>query len=461
MTTATASAKTETKLHDRTLENISKGFDRKRNYTHITNGRVEDGKFKFDMEHAEVESEDHFEDDLVLLSFHITYMPHIDVILDEFGLYTDKEYFIEEAKDVIAVSENHQNDQGGGKMSFQSFFHNVPESLLCVNDRAEIVLAIHPHKDEKTDQGQKYTIAGYIHANNFDFQPYGDERTEKGYYYNILRVSEKVVDGDKIYRRKKIFSLMFSILHHLVYKNGVNFCFACMGKENQSIKDALHRNTHFHGEYYERLPFIVYSKVNRFYGSKSKFKDCVDITDDEQKLREFYKMVNDKMHTYLFYHLLTEEIFLDFIKKLTAYSKTSRVWAILNADGSIATATLAMNWGDWLKFEIKNPKGIFKIVQASGVMEKFLRPMLPVGEADTFKRMLKGLSYHYHKAHGVGVTFLSTYDGDPYKQVYKSILDDQYAYFVICNDKEKLQQFKHRSATAEGHPRLFLDQPII
>lgn len=435
-------------------------FTKRRPYAHITNGRSEDGQFRFDIERSEVESEDVFEEDMVLLSFHITYMPHISSILKEFGLYADKDFFIAEAKDVIAVSENHQNEQGGGKMSFQSYFHNIPQSILAVNDRAEIVLAIHPEKND-SGQGRKYTIAGYIHANNFDFQPYGDERIEKGYYYNILRVSEKEVNGVGIYRRKKIFSLMFSILHHLVYKNGVNFCFACMGKENKSIKEALHRNTVYHGEYYERLPFTVYSKVNRFYGSKSLFAQCVDITDDETKLRAYYQMIHAKHQTYLFYHLLNVDIFLDFVRKLTAYSKSSRVWAMLNPDGTLAAATLAMNWGDWFKFEIKNPKGIFKLVQASGVMEKFFRPMLGVGEPKTFAKLVKGLSHHYHRQHGVGVTFLSTYDGDPYKEVYKSILDDQYAYFIICNDKDKLQQFKQRSATAKGHPRLFLDQPII
>jgi hypothetical protein len=457
---------TETTTIEKTISKpkaaeFADAFTKRRPYAHISNGRMEGGKFRFDIERSEVESEDVFEEDMVLLSFHITYMPHIDSILKEFGLYADKEFFITEAKDVIAVSENHQNEQGGGKMSFQSWFHNIPESILAVNDRAEIVLAIHPEREDKTGLGRKYTIAGYIHANNFDFQPYGDDRIEKGYYYNILRVSEKIVNGDKIYRRKKIFSLMFSILHHLVYKNGVNFCFACMGKENQSIKEALHRSSVFHGEHYERLPFTVYSKVNRFYGSKSEFAHCVDITDDEAKLREYYKLMHEKHKKFLFYHLLTVDIFLDFVRKLTAYSKSSRVYAILNADGSIKAACLAMNWGDWLKFEIKNPKGIFKIVQASGVMEKFFRPMLGVGDPKTFSKMLKGLCFHYRDAHGVGVTFLSTYDGDPYKQIYKSILDDQYAYFIICNDKEKLQQFKQRSATAEGHPRLFLDQPII
>jgi hypothetical protein len=171
--------------------------------------------------------------------------------------------------------------------------------------------------------------------------------------------------------------------------------------------------------------------------------------------------MHEKHQKFLFYHLLNVDIFLSLVRKMTAYSKSSRVFATLNSDGTIAAACLAMNWGDWLKFEIKNPKGIFKLVQASGVMEKFFRPMLGVGEAKAFSKMLKGLCFHYREAHGVGVTFLTTYDGDPYKQIYKSILDDQYAYFIICNDKEKLQQFKQRSATAEGHPRLFLDQPII
>lgn len=257
-----------------TLEELREVFDKRRPYFHIKNGRTENGLFKFDVNESLVASEDTFEEDLLLLSFPIAHMDHIAPILNHFDLNTSKENFLEQCREVIAVAENHQDEKGGGKMSFQSLFYNIPQSIQSVNYDAVIVLSIHVYGKQK--EAKDYRIVGYIHANEFEFAPYEDEsRIEKGYYYNMLRVTEHLENGVKIYRRKKIFSLMFSILHHLVYQNGVNFCFACMGKENESIKEALHRNTLLHGEYYERLPFTMYSKINRLYGSKKEYEKLV------------------------------------------------------------------------------------------------------------------------------------------------------------------------------------------
>lgn len=442
-----------------TLEELKDVFDKRRPYFHIKNGRSEEGLFKFDVSESLVASEDSFEEDLLLISFPIAYMENIEPILHHFGLNTDRENFIEQCKDVIAVAENHQNESGGGKMSFQSLFYNVPESILSVNYTAVVVLAIHVYG--KQEEAKDYRIVGYIHANEFDFAPYEDEtKIEHGYYYNMLRVSEHIEDGVKIYRRKKIFSLMFSILHHLVYQNGVNFCFACMGKENKSIKDALHRNTHLHGEYYERLPFTMYSKLNRLYGSKKEYLDLVDITKDEPVLRKYYEQMHTKMKKYLFYNHLSFEEFQKLMLSMKAYSPTSGVYAHLDASGNILSASTAMNWGEYLTFQIVNPKGIFKLVQATGIMEHFFKPMMGIGKPDHYKKLLKGLCYKYWKESGVGVTVISTTEGDEYYNINKSLLDDQYAYFIICNDEQKLQQFKKRSEV-NGHPMLFLDQPII
>lgn len=442
-----------------TLEELRDVFDKRRPYFHIKNGRTEDGLFKFDVNESLVASEDTFEDDLLLLSFPIAYMDSIGPILHHFGLNTSKENFLEQCRDVIAVAENHQNEQGGGKMSFQSLFYNIPQSIQSVNYDAIIVLAIHVYG--KQEEAKDYRIVGYIHANEFDFAPYEDEsKIEKGYYYNMLRVTEHAENGVKIYRRKKIFSLMFSILHHLVYQNGVNFCFACMGKENQSIKDALHRNTHLHGEYYERLPFTMYSKVNRFYGSKSQYNRLVDISHNETKLRAYYQQMHVKMKKHLFYNYLTFETFQKLILSMKQYSPTSGVYIHENESGEMIAGSTAMNWGDFQTFQIVNPKGIFKLVQATGIMEKFFKPGGAVGNPKDYEKLLKGLCYKYHKEAGTGVTILSTAEGDEYNSVYKSLLDDQYAYFIICNDEQKLQQFKKRSEI-NGHPMLFLDQPII
>lgn len=442
-----------------TLEELRDVFDKRRPYFHIKNGRSENGAFKFDVNESLVASEDTFEEDLLLISFPIAYMDSIEPILHHFGLNTSKENFLEQCREVIAVAENHQDEKGGGKMSFQSLFYNIPESIQSVNYDAIIVLSIHVYG--KQEENKDYRIVGYIHANEFDFAPYEDEtKIEHGYYYNMLRVTEHAENGVKIYRRKKIFSLMFSILHHLVYQNGVNFCFACMGKENQSIKEALHRNTHLHGEYYERLPFTMYSKINRLYGSKKEYEKLVDITHNEPLLRKYYKQMHAKMKNYLFYNHLKFEDFQKLMLSMKAYSPTSGVYAHLDASGNIITASGAMNWGEFLTFQIVNPKGVFILAQKSGIMKHFFKPSMGIGKPEDYKRLLKGLCYKYWKEAGVGVTVISTSEGDEYYDINKSLLDDQYAYFIICNDEQKLQQFKKRSEV-NGHPMLFLDQPII
>jgi len=180
----------------------------------------------------------------------------------------------------------------------------------------------------------------------------------------------------------------------------------------------------------------------------------------EEMLKKMYVMVKERMGTYMFFHYLTEESFMLFIKKMVAYSKTSGVFMIPDKDGNIATATVAMNWGELFLFEIRNPKGIFKLVQASRVMDHFLRFLMSVGEPKEYKKLMKALSYKYHKEHGVGVTFLATFKGDPYYNVSKSLLSDEYINFIICNDKERLRKLKERSAGPDGNPRMFIDVPL-
>jgi hypothetical protein len=227
-----------------------------------------------------------------------------------------------------------------------------------------------------------------------------------------------------------------------------------------NIKRALHRNTADHSRYYERLPFTVFSKINMIYGSKSHSKKLVDITNNDEKLKEMYEMVKARMGTYLFFHYVSWDEFKDLIVKMVEYSKTSGVYMIPNADGSIAAATIAMNWGEFFEFQIQNPKGIFKLIQKSRVMESFLRFLMGVGEPKEFAKLMKGLSYKYHKEHEVGVTFLPTFKGDPYYNISKSLLSDEYMNFVICRDSEELDKFKKQSAGADGNTRMFLDVPI-
>lgn len=436
--------------------------DGKRLHYSIQNGRIdENGKFTFDVSTTELSTSAKFKDDLLLFSFPIEFLSNIHEVLKYFNLRTDYEYFMDECKKTIAVAENHQNEKGGGKMSFQSFFHNIPESVISVNPDAIIVLAVNPHSDPtQSEVPVNYHVAGYIHANLITVYPHEDRtKAEKAFYYNILRVSDRKVDGKRVYRRMSVFSLMFTIMNDLVTVHNAHCGYACMGKENLSIKRALHRNATEHGRYYERIPFTVYSKVNMIYGSKAASKKLVEITDNEPMLKKMYARVKERMGNYILFHY-TEEEFLKLIREMVSYSKSSGVYMIPDKNGDIAAATLAMNWGEYFEFRIQNPKGIFKLVQASRVMEQFLRFLFGIGEPKDFKTLMKGLSYKFREEHGVGVTFLPTFKGDPYYDISKSLLDDQYMNFIITKNKEDLDIMKRVSACPEGNPRLFIDVPI-
>lgn len=64
-----------------------------------------------------------------------------------------------------------------------------------------VVIVFHP-KNTKNEKGElEYNIVGYIHVNQIDVM-HNDIRYD-GYYYNMLRISERVENNQKIYRRKK------------------------------------------------------------------------------------------------------------------------------------------------------------------------------------------------------------------------------------------------------------------
>ena len=70
-------------------DSSSNSVFKKRIHYHIHNGRfVENGTkdFKFDVATNEIESEDVFEEDLLLLSFPIDYFNNIDSVLKHFNL---------------------------------------------------------------------------------------------------------------------------------------------------------------------------------------------------------------------------------------------------------------------------------------------------------------------------------------------------------------------------------------
>lgn len=417
--------------------------------------------FTFKKKEVEVESEDLMDENLILLVFPIGTLFHVDSLLRMYNLKEDVFYFFQQCKDVIAVPEEHQDDKGNGKMNFQSFFLNVPYSMHAGNPNALVIVGLDPIPNDK-GQPREYHLAGYMHLNRFNFKPDPfSDNIEPAYYFNMLRISERMEDGEPYYRRKKLFSLFFSISHTMCAASGINYIYASMGNENMKIKEALHRCSEVFRVRYERLPFTIYGKINYFSESSSASKKLIDITDDIPRLKEFYEKLNDKQGNFLFYPFLDFEVFLDTIKKLTAYSKSSRVWMVKDANGNMGAATIAMNWGDFFLFLMQNPKGLFKLLAGLKITDKILYFIGSVGEPQHYKTLQNGLMYYYRKNHGNKLTFLPSYKGDPYVSAKKSIISDNYVFFVMSHKWDELERFKAISADGDGNVRLFTDQSII
>ncbi|MCB0738959.1 MAG: hypothetical protein KDC92_15730, partial [Bacteroidetes bacterium] len=197
----------------------------------------------------EMNSPDEFDGEILIALLPLLALNETRDLLLEIGLSNDTEHFKNECKQVIAVAENHQSPKGG-KMSFQSLFHNIPESILSVNNKGYAVVAF--HKLSENSSNPNYRIIGYAQAVSFDFKHPNYSELQPGFYGNMLRVSEHLDNGVAIYRRKKIFSLMFAALLRLGENLGIDYAFACVGKENESIKQALDFNVK-HTDYKHEL----------------------------------------------------------------------------------------------------------------------------------------------------------------------------------------------------------------
>ena len=418
--------------------------------------------FSFKIKTVDIQSDDSFEEELLLLAFPISYLHQIPNILQRFGLRDDAFYFSHQCKELIAVPEKHTNEKGGGKLDFQSFFNNIPYSLCSINDTATVITVLHP-LENNSGKPRDYRLVGYIHAVEFDFMP--DKETGElfnAYYFNMLRISNKVINGERLYRRKRIFSLFFNVFFKLSVQNGMHYSYACMGRENVSINTALANSAKENGAYHELLPFKIYSKINLLYGSSRCAKKLIDITDNPVQLDKMYELMKERQGKMLFYHLYTKELFLDLIAKVTEYSKTSRVFMIADEKGEMESAAFAIHWGDYFSFKILNPKGILRLIAALKITEKILYPILAVGEPKAFKTLLKGMTYHYRKNYGTHLTFMPTHPSDPLVSVKKSMVSDEYNYFILTDREADLQRYKRLSADGkEGDGHLFVEQPLL
>ncbi|MCW5908529.1 MAG: hypothetical protein KIS94_11770 [Chitinophagales bacterium] len=407
----------------------------------------------------DIQCDDAFDGELVLLAFPIGLMNEISSVLRQFGLRDDAEFFYSECREVVSVPEKHVNEKGEGKLTFQSYFHKFPDSVANFFDDARVVVILHPLTTGK-DGCKDYNMIGYIHANHIDFTS-PDGQVHKGYYYNVLRLSEQTVNGEPIYRRKRIFTTMFSVLLDIVTLEDVHFVYASMGRENQAINDALKMNSQRNGKFFETFPMRNNTHINMVIGSSRASQKMVDISNDKEALREYYQKIKEQRGNFVFNQLHSEDNFFNMISRILNSSASSRVLMMPDAQGNMDAACFAINWGDYMHLKLQNPKGLFKVIDSLKITDRILYPTLPVGNASAVKQLIKGAAYKFRKEHGVQVTVLNAHDGDPYFDLKKSIIYDPFVYFVIYDRPLQYEAMKEHSKTDKGDVRVFIETPML
>ena len=408
----------------------------------------------------EIDCDDTFEDELVMLAFPIGLMKEISSVLSQFQLRNDAEYFYSECKEVVSVPEKHVNEKGEGKLTFQSYFHTFPDSVQHFFDDAVVVVVLHPLPLEPGAAYRDYTMIGYIHCNSINFKS-PDGQLHQSYYYNVLRLVEQTASKGSIYRRKRIFTTVFSILHDITTVKDMHFVYASMGRENQAINDALKMNTQRQGKLFETFPMRNNTHINLFFGSSSASKKLVDISNNTEALKEYYLKIKEIRDKFVFNQMHSEENFFSMVKRILTSSPSSRVYMITDENGKMSAAGFFVNWGDYMHLKLQNPKGFFKVIDSLKITDKILYPTLLVGDSKNVRTLLKGAAYKYRKDHKVQVTVLNAGDGDPHFDVKKSIIYDPFVYFVIYDKPELFVDMKENSKDEQGNVRIFIDTPML
>jgi hypothetical protein len=431
---------------------------KKRHYYYIEGkDPVDSSKLKFIR--RDIECDDAFDGDLVMLAFPIGLMREISSVLSQFNLRNDPDFFYSECKEVVSVPEKHVNEKGEGNLTFQSYFHTFPDSVQHFFEDAIVVVILHPQEAVDASGNHDYNMIAYIHCNHIDFKD-AQGQLHNGYYYNVLRMSERTVNGKPIYRRKRIFTTMFSILLDMVTMNDIHFVYASMGRENQAINDALKMNSARHGKLFETFPMLNNSHANLLFASKGAAKKLVDISNNKEKLHEYYLMIKDTREKFVFNQLHTEEKFLNMLDRILKSSPSSRVYMIPDEKGNILSAGVFINWGDYLHVKLQNPSGILKVIDSLKITDKLLVPILLVGPVASVRTMVKGAASLYRKQK-VHLTVLNGTPGDPYYDFKKGLISDPFVYFVIYDRPEMYEAMKNQSKDAAGNIRLFIDTPML
>ena len=84
-----------------------------------------------------------------------------------------------------------------------------------------------------------------------------------------------------------------------------------------------------------------------------------------------------------------------------------------------------------------------------------------VGEPAWVEKMYRGIAQKYLKEYKVKMGLYNYYDGDPYTDIKKSIINDPFNYFVIYDRPELYQKLKETSKDKDGNVRIFIDTPVF
>ncbi len=412
----------------------------------------------------EIECFDSYEGDLELFAVPIKYLHNFDTILALNNLTCDLEDFFDQCREVIAVPEKHQNEKGTeGKMNFQAYFHDFPTSLESINDKAIVVVALAPIKKMLDAKGKRlYKVAAYVHANEFNFSPnIESEELIPGYYYNMLRVSEDRVDGKQIYRRTGVFSTVFGVLLDLTKQNDIHYVYATMGKENTKIKTALVKLANDYNKKHDFFSTISNSKITFLHGSNKYRNKLIDITNDTEQLEILYNKSHKIRGKYMFNQFSSFKDFLHTYNRVISYSKSTKAFMLADKNGNMTAACVAVNWGDYLSFNLDNPKGIFRLVEKLKLTNKLVYAWFTVGEEREVDKLYKGVSKYYKDNYNIKMFILNSYDGDPYQKVKSSLINDPMNYFVIHDRPKEYQKFKEYSKDENGNVRIFIDTAML
>ena len=277
----------------------------------------------------------------------------------------------------------------------------------------------------------------------------------------MLSISERIINGQKVYRRSGVFSTVFTILLDLVNQNDVHFVYATMGKENASINRALIKLAEHYDKKWDILSMTSNSHLSLIYGRNKYRKQLVDITRDKAKIEELYNKSQAHRGNYLFNQYPTFEEFYHQYERIVNYSKTSGAYMLADEQGNIKAACVAVNWGDYFSFLLDNPRGIIKLLAKLKLTDQLLYPWLTVGDVDSVQKLYKGIAQKYYKEYNVKMGLYNYYEGDPYKEIKKSVFNDPFNYFIIYDRPEMYEKLKETSKDKDGNVRIFIDTPVF